>query len=98
MVAFTISCPDRTYFTQSDGQIMESTLRTYVVHFRYVVRYLADVNRRPLSSLPMAAYLSRWGRHYQRGITRMHSERSWQVLDRRNQWIHWWVTVLRTTY
>lgn len=77
---------------------MDSTMKTYVVDFQYVVKYYAYAKKRPMSSVPMAAYLTAWSRQYQRNTARMQSERSWQVLDKRNEWIHWWVTVLRTTY
>ena len=34
-----------THFTQSDGQIMDSTLRKFVVHFWYSVLYFVDTKQ-----------------------------------------------------
>lgn len=76
-------------FAQGDGQLLDSTMKTYVINARYVVRYFAATNKRHINTIPMATYLSRRYQHYQRNATKTRSEQSWQVLDSKNQWIHW---------
>jgi len=66
-------------------------MKTYVNHFRYVVQYLAAGNKQPTSSFPMATYLSNRCQHYHRVSARSKAEHSWQVLDSKSQWIHWYV-------
>lgn len=68
---------------------MDSTMKTYITNFRYVVQYVAAKNKRHISNIPMATYLSHRQQHYQRATAKTHSEQSWQVLDSKNQWIHW---------
>ena len=76
------------YFALDHGQLMDSTMKTYI-NFRYVVQYFTAKNKRHISTIPMAAYLSNRQQHYQRATAKAHSEQSRQVLDSRNQWIHW---------
>ena len=77
---------------QSDGHIRDSTLKTYVTHFRYVVQYVAAREDRHITTIPMATYLANRSLHYQRSTAASQSQKSWQVLDSRGQWIHWYVT------
>lgn len=71
------------------GNVKESTMRTYVTNFRYVLQFIAARDNLRPSSIPMASFLSNRCYHYQRAITRAQSDKSWQVLDSAKQWIHW---------
>ena len=42
---------------------MDSIMKMYVVDFQYVVKYYAYAKKRPMSSVPMAAYLTAWSWH-----------------------------------
>lgn len=75
--------------TQSDGHIKDSTMRTYVSHFRYVVQYVAARDDRHIATYPMDMYLTNRCLHYQRSVRAAQSEKSWQVLDSKGEWIHW---------
>lgn len=66
-------------------------MKTYATHFRYVVQYLAAGNKQPMSSFPMATFLSNRCQHYRRVSARSKAEHSWQVLDSKSRWIHWYV-------
>ena len=66
-------------------------MRTYTTHFRYIVQYVAARDKRHMTAIPMATYLSNRCLHYQRSTAASQSEQSWQVLDSKSQWIHWYV-------
>ena len=72
---------DMSDIVQSDGNIMDSTMRTYATHVRYVVQYIAARDKWHISIMPMATtYLSSRCQHYKRTSAESQSEQSWQVL------------------
>lgn len=64
---------------------------TYVHNFRYVVNYIGVREGRPTRDLPISTFLTDRSRQYRRQETKSQSDRSWQVMDGKQQWIHWYV-------
>lgn len=77
------------HLTQSDGHLKDSTMRTYTSNLRYVVQYVAARDDQHITMIPMDTYLANQGLHYQRSVGASQSDKSWQVLDSKGQWIHW---------
>ena len=72
---------DMSDILQSDGNMVDSTMRTYATHVCYVVQYVAARDKRHLSTMPMATtYLSSQCEHLKRTSAESQSEQSWQVL------------------
>ena len=76
---------------QGDGTLSEGTMLTYVHHFRYVVNYIAVRDSHPASELPMSTYLTNKSSQYRHLGKKSESDKSWQVMEGKHQWIHWYV-------
>ena len=60
---------------------------TYVHNFRYVVNYIGVREGRPTRDLPISTFLTDRSRQYRRQETKSQSDRSWQVMDGKQQWV-----------
>lgn len=76
---------------QNQGHLQDSTMGTYVHNFRYVVNYVASRDEHLGQELPMASFLTSMGARYRKQSQRAESEKSWQAMASKRQWIHWYV-------
>ena len=74
---------------QDHGCIQDSTMKTYVHNYRYVVNYMAARDECPASELPMAGYLSSKSAQYRKLSRKSESNKSWQAMASEQQWIQW---------
>ena len=76
-------------YIQVKGKVVDSTLQTYITHFRYALQYIATITGKEDQCSEIDTLLRRKAKYYRRNHKKGTMNKTWQHLDSRNRWIHW---------